>query len=79
MGSEFQKEPRSRRPCLFCGHLYASHIDVCCIRVIEKEPRKECNCRGFVGTIAELQMAMNRQKNTQIQLDYKERLVAIQK
>jgi len=64
--SEYRKEPRSSRPCLLCGHLRASHIDVCCLKVVEKSPRKECDCRGFIGTNQELEILRQRQKNTQI-------------
>lgn len=63
---EYQKTPRSSRPCLVCGHLYASHIDVACIKVISKIPRQECDCRGFVGSVLELEILMTRRKNTQI-------------
>jgi len=77
-GSEFRKEPRSRRPCLVCGHLRASHIDVCCLKVVETSPRKECDCRQFIGSIAELQMLKERRKNTQIVSGSKENLVALQ-
>jgi len=76
------KQPRSSRKCLVCGHLYASHIDVCCIKVVTTSPRSECNCRGFVGSIIELQMAMGKavkENNTQILTVYKQRLdIAIQ-
>jgi len=79
--SEFRKEPRSSRPCLLCGHLRASHIDVCCLKVIEKSPRKECTCRGFIGTNQELDILRQRQKNAQIVSNaesLEEQVVAIQ-
>ena len=45
----WKKEPRSRRKCFRCNHLYSSHIDVACMKIIELKPeRKGCSCRGFV-------------------------------
>jgi len=59
-----KKEPRSRRECLLCGHLFASHIDIKCLKVMSKDPRIECDCRGFVGSIDDLEIYEKRQLNT---------------
>ena len=50
------KEPRSSKICILCGHLLASHIDVRCLKVMSKDPRIECDCKGFVGTIPDLEI-----------------------
>lgn len=50
------KEPRSRRICLQCGCLYGSHIDVGCLKVLSKDPRIECPCTKFIGTVDELEI-----------------------
>lgn len=50
-----EKEPRSRRPCLLCGCLYGSHIDIGCMKVLsKKDPRIDCDCKTFIGTIEDL-------------------------
>lgn len=59
-----KKEPKSRRECLLCGHLFASHIDVRCLKVMSKDPRIECDCKGFVGSIDDLEIYEKRQLNT---------------
>lgn len=59
-----RKEPRSRRECLLCGHLFASHIDVRCLKVMCKDPRIECDCKGFVGSIDDLEIHERRRLNT---------------
>ena len=63
------REPRSRRPCLLCGCLYGSHIDVGCMKVLSKEPRIECPCKKFVGTLEDLDFheARERRINTLIE------------
>lgn len=50
------KKPRSSRECLNCGHKYASHIDVKCIKVVQSTPKLECDCLQFIGTPEELKM-----------------------
>jgi hypothetical protein len=55
------KEPRSRRICLLCGCLYGSHIDVGCIKVLSKEPRIDCPCKEFIGSLEELWIYDQRQ------------------
>ena len=57
------KEPRSRRKCLRCGHNYASHIDVACMKIVQRKPRIHCDCRGFIGSKYELRLAKKREKN----------------
>ena len=60
----WQKEPRSRRKCYRCKHLYSSHIDVACMKIITLKPeRKGCSCRGFIADENELNFALQRQKN----------------
>ena len=57
------KPPRSSRICLRCSHKYSSHIDVRCLKIVERNPdRKECDCRGFVGNSEELEMILAREK-----------------
>ena len=58
------KEPKSSKICILCGHLLASHIDVRCLKVMSKDPRIECDCQGFVGTIPDLEIYEQRQLNT---------------
>ena len=60
-----EKEPRSRRKCLRCGHNYASHIDVACMKIVQRKPERiDCTCRGFIGSKWELKEAKRREKNT---------------
>ncbi len=57
------KEPRSRRICLLCGCLYGSHIDVGCIKILNsKDPRIECPCDQFVGTLDDLKIYEERKE-----------------
>ena len=59
----WKKPPRSSRICLRCSHKYSSHIDVKCLKIVEREPeRKECDCRGFIGNSMELDMVRKREK-----------------
>lgn len=60
----WKRPPRSSRICLRCTHKYSSHIDVRCLKIIQKKPeRLECTCRGFVANEAELAMIKEREKN----------------
>ena len=59
----WQKPPRSSRICLRCSHKYSSHIDVRCLKIVSREPeRKECECRGFIGSSMELEMFREREE-----------------
>jgi len=55
------KEPRSRRVCIICGHNLSSHIDVKCLKVICQDPHIECHCTEFVGSIEDLEIYEGRQ------------------
>ena len=57
------KEPRSRRKCLRCKHNYASHIDVACMKIVQRKPRIDCDCRGFIGSKYDFELAIKREKN----------------
>ncbi len=58
------KPPRSSRICLRCEHKYSSHIDVRCLKIVQRKPdRIECSCKGFIANKAELKMAKQREKN----------------
>jgi hypothetical protein len=60
----WKRPPRSSRICLRCNHKYSSHIDVRCLKIVQKKPeRLECTCRGFVANKAELEMIQQREKN----------------
>lgn len=53
----WKKTPRSSRVCYRCGHKYSSHIDVRCLKLIQKKPdRIECLCRGFIKDKEEMDM-----------------------
>jgi len=53
----WKKPPRSSRICLRCEHKYSSHIDVRCLKIIQRKPERiECDCKGFVANEAELKM-----------------------
>ena len=61
----WKKEPRSRRKCYRCNHLYSSHIDVACMKIVALKPeRRGCDCRGFISSELELKIAKKRKKNT---------------
>ena len=58
--TKYKKIPRSSRICLRCTHKYSSHIDVKCLKIIERKPeRKECDCKGFISNIHELQFEID--------------------
>lgn len=66
------KEPRSRRICILCGHYLSSHIDVKCLKIICQDPRIECHCTEFVGSIEDLEIYEGRQArklNTLMQVE----------
>ena len=45
----WKKIPRSSRVCYRCGHKYSSHIDVRCLKLVQRKPERiECGCRGFI-------------------------------
>jgi len=56
------KKPRSSRICLRCEHKYSSHIDVRCLKIIQRKPRRECTCHGFIANEYELKLAKQRGK-----------------
>lgn len=51
----WKKTPRSSRICLLCKHKYSSHIDVRCLKIVQRHPRKECDCKIFIGNERELE------------------------
>ena len=58
---KYKKIPRSSRICLRCTHKYSSHIDVKCLKIVQRKPeRKECICNGFISNIHELQFEIDR-------------------
>jgi hypothetical protein len=58
--NKYKKIPRSSRICLRCTHKYSSHIDVKCLKITQRKPeRKECNCKGFISNIYELQFEID--------------------
>ena len=61
------KKPRSRRQCLLCFHLYSSHIDVRCLKIIQRHPRKECDCKIFIGNERELEEYLKKQNKEEIE------------
>jgi len=59
----WKRAPRSSRICLRCNHKYSSHIDVRCLKIVQRKPvRIECNCKGFIANEAELQMVKEREE-----------------
>jgi len=36
----WKKPPRSSRICLRCEHKYSSHIDVRCLKIIQRKPER---------------------------------------
>ena len=65
----WKKPPRSSRICYRCDHKYSSHIDVRCLKIVSRKPRKECDCKGFVANkkewdfMVECKMVKKRTKN----------------
>ena len=58
------KPPRSSRICLRCEHKYSSHIDVRCLKIVQRKPERiECDCKGFIANKQELVMAKQKEKN----------------
>jgi len=58
------KPPRSSRICLRCEHKYSSHIDVRCLKIVQRKPERiECDCKGFIANKEELKMVRAREKN----------------
>lgn len=55
-----KKLPRSSRICLNCNHKYSSHIDVMCLKIVQRHPRIECNCKGFIANERELEAFKNK-------------------
>lgn len=59
--NKYKKMPRSSRICIRCTHKYSSHIDVKCLKIIQRKPeRKECGCRGFISNIHELDFEIDK-------------------
>ncbi len=49
--------------CIRCNHKYSSHIDVRCLKIVQRKPvRIECDCKGFIANEAELKMAQDREE-----------------
>ena len=44
-----EKKPRSSRECVICKHKYSSHIENKCLKIISRDPRKECTCTKFMS------------------------------
>jgi len=58
--NKYKKIPRSSRICLRCTHKYSSHIDVKCLKITQRKPeRKECDCKGFISNLHELQFEID--------------------
>ena len=57
----WKKPPRSSRVCYRCQHKYSSHIDVKCLKITSRNPREECNCRGFIANEVEMTMMLERE------------------
>ncbi len=59
----WKRAPRSSRVCLRCDHKYSSHIDVRCLKIVQRKPvRIECDCKGFIANEAELKMVQEREE-----------------
>ena len=57
----WKKIPRSSRVCYRCGHKYSSHIDVRCLKLVQRKPiRIECVCKGFIVNKAEMDLINDR-------------------
>jgi len=57
----WKNPPRSSRICYRCQHKYSSHIDVRCLKIVSRNPRVECECKGFVTNKVEMDMILDRQ------------------
>ena len=57
----WKNPPRSSRICYRCEHKYSSHIDVRCLKIVSRNPRVECVCKGFVTNKVEMDMILDRQ------------------
>ena len=59
----WERPPRSSRMCFRCKHKYSSHIDVRCLKIVQRKPdRIECDCKGFISNEAEMNMIDERKK-----------------
>lgn len=59
----WKKTPRSSRVCYRCGHKYSSHIDVRCLKLVQRKPERiECECRGFIKDKQEMDMIIERKE-----------------
>ncbi len=57
----WKKIPRSSRVCYRCGHKYSSHIDVRCLKLVQRKPERiECECRGFIVNKDEMDLITSR-------------------
>ncbi len=57
----WKRPPRSSRVCVRCTHKYSSHIDVRCLKIVQRKPERiECDCKGFIANEVELKMAQER-------------------
>ena len=63
------KPPRSSRVCYRCEHKYSSHIDVRCLKIVSRNPRVECECRGFVANKVEMDMILGQQARKKARLE----------
>ena len=57
----WKNPPRSSRICYRCEHKYSSHIDVRCLKIVSRNPRVECECKGFVANKVEMDMILESQ------------------
>ena len=56
----WKKPPRSSRVCYRCGHKYSSHIDVKCLKLVQRKPERiECTCKGFIKDKQEMEFMLN--------------------
>jgi hypothetical protein len=63
----WKKPPRSSRVCYRCGHKYSSHIDVKCLKLVERKPKRiECNCRGFIKDKIEMDFMMKKRQKARL-------------
>lgn len=68
--SPWYKPPRSSRICLRCEHKYSSHIDVKCLKIVQRKPERiECVCKGFITNQAEYDMVLEREARKKARLE----------
>lgn len=63
----WKKPPRSSRVCYRCGHKYSSHIDIKCLKLVQRKPERiECECRGFIKDKVEMDFLMARKEKARL-------------